>query len=115
LAFGADAYLTGLWHLHGGESRPLPDQMEEIFGYPHADHAALVVEVARVLHSNPRWTLFDAMAELDRRFISPALQALHRGEVESVVLVANDRRVVVRSSDRLKRWRRPRLGLEGLR
>jgi hypothetical protein len=114
LTFGTDAYLTGLSYLHGAESRPLPDQVEEVFGYPDAGRAVLVVEVARVLHSNPRWTLFDALAELDRRFISPALQALHRGEVESVVLVANDRRLLVRPSDRLKLWRRPRLGLEGL-
>jgi hypothetical protein len=59
--------------------------------------------------------VFEALAELDRRFVSPALAALRQGEVESVVLVANDRRLLVRRGDRLKLWRRPRLGIEGLR
>jgi hypothetical protein len=114
LAFGPDAYLAGLWHLHGGESRPIPDRLEEVFGYPHAQRAALVLEVAQVLHSNLKWTLVEALGELDRRFISPALEALRRSDLERVVLVANDRQLIVRSRNRLKLWRRPRLGFEGL-
>jgi hypothetical protein len=31
------------------------------------------------------------------------------------VLVANDRRLLVRRGDRLKLWRRPHPGIEGLR
>jgi hypothetical protein len=115
IAFGSDAYLAGLWHLHGGHSRPLPDQLAEVFSYPRAHRAVLVAEVGPMLHANSHWTVFEALAELDRRFVSPALAALRRGEVECVVLAANDRRLLVRRGDRLKFWRRPRLGIEGLR
>jgi hypothetical protein len=115
LAFGADAYAAGLWRLQGGESWPLPDQMSDVFGYPHAQRAILFAEVAPMLHANSRWTVFEALAELDRRFVSPALAALQRGAVESVVLIANDRQLLVRRGDRLKLWRRPHLGIEGLR
>jgi hypothetical protein len=115
LAFGTDAYLRGLWRLHAGDIRPLPEQFDALFGYPLAQRAVLVMEVGQVLHSDPKQTLFDAVAELDRRFISPALKASRRGEVERVALVANDRQLVVRARDRVKLWRRPRPGLEGLR
>jgi hypothetical protein len=115
LAFGADAYAAGLWRLHGGESWPLPDQLSDVFGYPRAQRAILCAEVAPMLHANSRWTVFEALAELDRRFVSPALAALRRGELESVVLVANDRQLLVRRGDRLKLWRRPQPGIEGLR
>lgn len=115
LAFGSDAYLAGLWHLHGGHSRPLPDQLAEVFGYPRAHRAILVADVGTMLHTNSHWTVFDALADLDRRFVSPALAALRRGEVDSVLLVANDRRVLVRRNDRLKLWRRSQPGIEGLR
>ena len=115
LAFGSDACLAGLWHLHGGESRPLPDHLTDVFGYPPAQRAALVAEVAPMLHANSHWTVLEALAELDRRYVSPALAALRRGETQSVVLIANDRQFLVRRTDRLKLWRRPRSGVEGLR
>jgi hypothetical protein len=115
LAFGSDAYLAGLWHLHGGGSRPLPGQLAEVFGYSRAHRAALVAEVAPMLHANPHWTVLEALAELDRRFVSPALAALGGGDLQSVVLIANDRQFLVRHSDRLKLWRRPHSGIEGLR
>ncbi|MGH8210760.1 MAG: hypothetical protein ACRETD_13065, partial [Steroidobacteraceae bacterium] len=115
LAFGSDPYLAGLWHLHGAESRPLPDQLTDLFGDPHAHRAALVAEVAPLLHSNPHWTVFEALAELDRRFVSPALAALGQGTVERIVLVANDRQLLIRRADRLKLWRRTRSGIAGLR
>lgn len=107
LAFGTDSYLAGLWHLHGGESRPLPDELDGLFGNPRAPRAVLVAEVTPMLHSNPHWTIFEALAELDRRFVSPALAALRQGAIESVVLIANDRELRVRRGDRLKFWRRP--------
>ena len=114
LAFGSDAYLRGLWHLQGGQARPLPQQLSDIFGYPRAQRAALVMEVAQVLHSNPKWNVLEAVAELDRRFVWPALQTLNRGAVASVLILANDRQLLVRSCDHLKIWRRSRPGLKGL-
>jgi hypothetical protein len=115
LAFGADAYLAGLWHLQGGESRPLPERLDDISADLRAARAVLVAEVTPMLHSNPHWTLFEALAELDRRFVSPALAALREGAVESVVLIANDRELRVRRADRLKLWRRPQPSIAALR
>jgi hypothetical protein len=115
LAFGSDSYLAGLWHVHGGESRPLPEQLGDLLGNPRAPRAVLVAEVTPMLHSNPQWTIFEVLAELDRRFVSPALAALREGAVESVVLIANDRELRVRRGDRLKFWRRPQPGIAGLR
>jgi hypothetical protein len=115
LAFGSDAYLNGLWHLHGGETQPLPDELSDVLGYPHYQRAVLVAEVAPMLHANPQWTLFEALAEIDRRFISPALAALRRSDIESLVLIANNTELRVRRNDRLKLWRRPRPGVAAFR
>jgi hypothetical protein len=115
LAFGTDSYLAGLWHLQGGETRPLPDELGGLFGNPRVPRAVVVAEVTPLLDSNPHWTVFEALTELDRRFVSPALTALHDGAVESVVLIANDRELRVRRGDRLKFWRRPQPSIAGLR
>ena len=119
LAFGSDPYLLGLWHLQGAQSLPLPTQLSDLFNHSPdnhttAQHAAFVVELTPLLHSNPHWTVFEALAELDRRFLTPALAALHQGKVASVVVIANDRELHVRRRDRLKFWRRPQPGLTGL-
>ena len=115
LAFGTDPYLVGLTHLLGIPSRALPDQLNSILGDdPRAQRAVLVAEITPMLQSNPRWTLFEALAELDRLFVSPAIAALGAGTVESVVLIANDVEVSVGRRDRLKLWRRRQSTLLGL-
>ena len=119
LAFGSDPYLLGLWHLHGAQSLPLPTQLSDLFSHspdnrPTTQRAALVVELTPLLHTNPRWTVFEALAEIDRRFLTPALAALQQGKVANVVVIANDRKLHVRRRDRLKFWRRPQPGLTGL-
>jgi len=115
VAFGSDPYLTGLWRLHGGECHPLPERLPDLSTHPHAHRAALVMEISPLLHANPHWTVFEALAGLDHRFISPALAELRRGAVASVVLVANDMQLRIQRSDRLKFWRRRQSGVEGLR
>jgi hypothetical protein len=67
-----------------------------------------------MLHLNPHWTVLEALAEIDRRFVSPAIAALGEGRLDSVVRIANDTRWRVRRRDRLKLWRRPRAGITAL-
>jgi hypothetical protein len=114
IAFGRDAYLEGLWASSGKKVFPLPQQLTDVFGYPGVRRAALVMEISPMLHSNPRWTFFDAVAHIDRAFIAPAVQALAAGKVERLVIVANDRQLTLRARDRFKLWRRMPSGLPGL-
>jgi hypothetical protein len=115
LSFGTDPYLAGLWHLQGGRTNALPDdQLASLLESAGAKRAALVAEVTPLLQSNPYWTLFEALAELDRFFVSPAIAALQAGAVESVVLIANDIEVRLHPRDHLKFWRRRQPALMGL-
>jgi hypothetical protein len=56
----------------------------------------------------------EALAEIDRRFVSPAIAALGEGSLESLVLLANDTHWRVRHRDRLKLWRRAHPGITAL-
>jgi hypothetical protein len=114
IAFGRDAYLQGLWALRGEKVFPLPQQFADLFGYPQARRAVLVIEIGSMLHSNPTWTFFDAVAQIDRSWIAPAVAALNRGQCERLVILANDHQVTLRARDRLKFWRRIPSGLSGL-
>jgi hypothetical protein len=114
LAFGCDSYVQGLWAMHGAKVAPLPQQLAEVFSYPHAQRAVLVIEIGVMLHSNPKWTFFEAVADIDRRFIAPAVEALNGGQCQRLVVLANDYELTLRASDRLKFWRRTPPGLSGL-
>jgi hypothetical protein len=114
IAFGSDAYLGGLWASLGKKVFPLPQQLTDVFGYPEAQRAALVIQIAPTLHSNPRWTFFDAVAQIDRAFIAPAVEALGAAKVERLVILANDLQLTLRARDRFKLWRRIPPGLSGL-
>ena len=114
VAFGTDPYLAGLWRLRGSRLRPLPDQLNTLPGDPSAQRTILAAEVTPMLQLNSHWSVFEALEALDRRFVSPALAALTQGEVESVVLIANDTELRVRRHDRLKFWRRRPSALAGL-
>jgi hypothetical protein len=108
LAFGPDPYLIGLWHLHGGRARALPDdKLTSLLTDPSAQRAILVTEVTSLLQSNPRWTVFEALAELDRLYAAPAIAALAAGTVDKVLVIANDTELQVGRRDRLRFWRRP--------
>ncbi len=106
--FGSDAYVHGLLRLAGGEVRPVPVDWTAVLGEPRAQRALGVVEVAELLHANASWSLSDALAEIDRRLISPSLAALRRGELERLLLVANDQCMRLRAADRWRLWRRMR-------
>jgi hypothetical protein len=113
-AYGSDAYVRGLWRLAGGESSPMPVDWAAVIGEPRAQRALGVVEVAELLHANASWRLADAVAEIDRRLISPSLAALRRGELERLALLANDRHLSVRAADRWRLWRHTRTVRRGL-
>jgi hypothetical protein len=110
-AFGADPYLSGLWHLQADVCGALPQRLEEVLADEHARGVVLVLEVGQELQTDSHSTLAQALARLDERFVSPALRALRRGEVSSVTLIANDTRVTLRRRSHLRLWRRPRAGL----
>jgi hypothetical protein len=113
LAFGSEPYLGGLWRLLAGECRALPQRFEEIASAAREAGAVLVVSVGAELERDVECTLADAMSRLDARFVSPALDALRRGEVGGVTLIANDTRLRVRRHSHLRLWRRVRAaGLE---
>ena len=119
LAFGTDPYLAGLWCLHGDHPGVLPDQLNTLLGDPavngpHAQRAVLVAEVTPILQSNPHWSIFEALADFDRRLVSPALTALRQGKLASVILIANDTELRIRRHDHLKFWRRHQSTLMGL-
>jgi len=115
VAFGSDSTLRGLAKLAGLQTCPLPDTLDEALSYSAAANPLLIMEVGPVLRANSRWTLADAMAEVDRRFIEPAIRAVRRGQLGQATLIANDRQLVYGSRDHLRLWRRPRVGLETLR
>jgi hypothetical protein len=114
IAFGRDSYLQGLWTIRGGKVSPLPQQLTDVFSYPQAARAVLVIEIGLMLQSNPKWSFFEAVVDIDRRFIAPAVEALNGGQYDRLVLLANDYELTLRARDRLKFWRRTPPGLSGL-
>jgi hypothetical protein len=114
IAFGRDAYLQGLWASLGKKVFPLPQQLTDVFGYPGVRRTVLVMEIGPMLHSNPMWTFFDAVAQIDRAFIAPAVEALGVAKLERLVILANDHQLTLRARDRFKVWRRTSPGLSGL-
>lgn len=116
LAFGSDPYLVGLSTLTGLQLRPLPERLPDPTDGSHSQRVVLVAELTASLHANPGWTLFEALAHVDRCFILPAVEALRAGSVESVVVIANDVRLHIGRRDRLRFWRRrPKSGSAALR
>jgi hypothetical protein len=114
IAFGRDSYLQGLWAMRGGKVSPLPQQLTDVFSYPQAARAVLVIEVGLMLQSNPKWNFFEAVVDIDRRFIAPAVEALNGGHYDRLFVLANDYELTLRARDRFKFWRRTPPGLSGL-
>lgn len=110
-AYGRDAWLEGLWRLQGSASRALPQHFNEALDAA-GERGVLVVEGGGELQHAAHGTLADALARLDARYVSPALQALRRGKLGVVTLIGNDTRVQVQRRSLLKLWRRARAGLE---
>lgn len=113
IAFGNDPYLAALASLSGAATRKLPDSLVDETG--QASRVVLLVgEITPLLHANPQWTVIDAVADIDRRFISPALVSLNDRRYQAVTLVANNVETRLHRGDRLKFWRPRQPGLTGL-
>ena len=114
IAFGRDSYLQSVSAIRGAQLHPLPQQLADVFSYPHAQRAVLVIEIGVMLQSNPMWTYFDAVSHIDRSFIVPAIEALNQRQINRLMILANDHQLLLRPGDRLKFWRRTPPGLAGL-
>ena len=110
--FASEAYTRGLCRLAGLESRPAA-QISAMSG-AGARRTLCVLEVVEALQRQGAMSFPEALAELDRRVIAPAVAALRQRRIDSLVLLANDRRWMLRALDGLKFWRRGRAGLEAL-
>jgi hypothetical protein len=108
--YGEDAYAGGLAQLLGSTAQPLPSALPSAH---FAERTAIIVEAFRLPEGSPISTPLQALEAIDRQWIAPAFDALSRGQVERLTIVANDRCLSVRSRDRLKLWRRRRGALAG--
>jgi len=113
VAFGDDPYLHGLWRSAGGVARATPRAFEEVLGYS-GRRAVFVVELSQAFDEHRDWSLRDALCDLDQRWIVRALEAMHRGDIARVTVIANDHKLSLGPRDRLKLWRLPRPALAGL-
>jgi hypothetical protein len=110
--FGRDAWLEGLCHLEGKACRVLPAHLEEVLEAAPGPLVVLVTQVGGQLQDGAEETLAQSLARLDACFVSPAMQALHRGRLSGVTLILNDVHVRVGRASRFRLWRRQRAGLE---
>jgi hypothetical protein len=111
--FGCDARLAGLMRLEGGGLQALPEELAPVLE-ADAERAMVVLHVGSELQETNAATLAEALIELDMRYVVPALEALGAGRIRELTLIANDRALRARRFSRLRLWRRPRFGLEGL-
>jgi hypothetical protein len=113
VAFGDDPYLHGLWRLNGSNVRATPGHFDEVLGQT-SRRAVFVLELSQSFDAHRNWTIRDALADLDRRWIVSALDALRRRDIGRVTVVANDHRLTLGSRDPWKLWRMPRAALTAL-
>jgi hypothetical protein len=114
LGFGSDAYLDGLWRLHGDSCRPLPQDLSAVLALAADAPLVLALSVAAELQQSLHESFAQALAALDARFIAPALAALPGGTLAGVTLLANDTALTVHRRSALRIWRRGRPGLASL-
>jgi hypothetical protein len=113
VAFGKDPYLHGLWRSTGATAHAAPADFEEVLGHT-SRRAVFVVELSQEFDTHRDWTIRDALADADQRWIARALAALRRGDVARVTVIANDHKLSLGPRDRLKLWRMPRPALTAL-
>ena len=111
-AWGSDAYVSGLWHFLGARCQRLPPRLEAVLATAPAPRALLVADLTGQLPADEPTAVGEALARLEERYVAPALQALRRGDLARLTLIANDTRLSVRRGSGLRRWRRPRGALE---
>jgi hypothetical protein len=113
VAFGGDPYLHGLWRTSGSNARTTPASFDEVLGHT-SRRAVFVLELSHSFDEHRDWTLRDALANLDERWIVSALDALRRREIGRVTVIANDHKLSLGTRDPWKLWRMPRPALTAL-
>ena len=111
--YGEEAYLAGLAALGGGALRAPPPAAAGVLEGPVA-RTLCALEVSEALRRARQSDLLGALADLDQRWIAPAVAALDAGTLERLWLLANDRAWSLRRRDLWRRWRRGRPALEAL-
>jgi hypothetical protein len=115
--FGDDFYVDGLVALGVAERMTHADAATNNFSSivdASFDRAAVAVEAYRLPQNSSISTPMQAIEDVDRRWIAPAVEATAQGRLQQLSIVANDRCIALRSSDRFKFWRRSRSALAGL-
>jgi len=112
LAFGGDAFVRGLWHLRGGACGELVQALPALAA--DGANTLWLLELGQELRHDGTDTPARALARLDASYLGPAVAALGAGVLGRVTLLANDRRLTLRRTGRLRLWRRPRPALAAL-
>jgi hypothetical protein len=114
-AFALDAYVRGLWQMCRLAAQGLPPDSGALIEAAGDDAGTvLVAEVGVLMQESAQVGFADALLQLDRRYLQPAVLALRAGRLQSLRLIANDRCLSVDRRSSLKFWRRSGTGLEGL-
>lgn len=100
--FGSDPLIGALARRHG-RARDVPFEFRDLDG--SQEH--VIAEFAPVTGAP-----HERLPALDSKWFAPIAQALASGELDSLEIVANDRRLAVDRKSRLKFWRRTRPWLE---
>jgi hypothetical protein len=112
-AFAADAYVRGLWHICGLDCQVPPAGLDGVLSAA-ARRAVLVVEAGTLMQDSGQGFVA-ALAQLDGRYLAPAVRALRAGGIGRLRLIANDRCLSVSRRSALKFWRRAAAGVGALR
>jgi hypothetical protein len=112
-AFAADAYVRGLWHICGLGCQAVPADIGTLLGSAVSERAVLVVEAGALLHDSSGG-FAAALAQLDARYLAPAVQALREGSIGLLRVIANDRCLTVQRGSRFRFWRPARTGMAAL-
>jgi len=113
VAFGRDPYLHGLWCSGGSRPRAVPEHFEEVLAHS-GRRAVFVLELSHSFDEHRTWTIREALADADQRWIASALGALRRKDVARVTVIANDHKLSLSARDPWKLWRMPRAALTAL-
>ena len=111
--YGEEAYLAGLATLGAGTLRAPPDALAAVLAAA-AGRMLCALESGEALRRVRQADLLGALADLDQRWIAPAVAALGAGSLQRLWLLANDRAWCLRRHDLWRRWRRGRTALEAL-
>jgi hypothetical protein len=104
--YGSDTAVAALMRVLGGESLPLPAQLDSVLQDTQRRGAAVVLYPLHAQGSDGEGLApaerLERLAHLERHWLGPALSALRAASIGTLVLVAADR---VYHLGRLERWR----------